>query len=119
MIYGAVKNPPALFAPKSPKGDYKLQAIKEPPLGNVKSKALIYPLISRNPKMKNKNICIGVDFGTDSVRTLLIDSETVRTCFIRIEYPRWKKGYYCDPVRQFRPHPLDHIEGLLHTIKGW
>lgn len=68
--------------------------------------------------MRNKNLCIGVDFGTDSVRTLLIDSENGEELVSSVfEYPRWKKGYYCDPVKNsFRQHPLDHIEGLIHTI---
>jgi L-ribulokinase len=32
------------------------------------------------------------------------------------EYPRWKKGLYCNDVKnQFRQHPLDYIEGLEYT----
>ena len=35
------------------------------------------------------------------------------------EYPRWKKGLYCDPsINQFRQHPLDYIEGLEESIRG-
>jgi L-ribulokinase len=69
--------------------------------------------------MNDKKLCIGVDFGTDSVRTLLIDSENGKELVSSVfEYPRWKKGYYCDPVKNsFRQHPLDHIEGLIYTIK--
>jgi L-ribulokinase len=34
------------------------------------------------------------------------------------EYPRWKKGLYCDPGKnQFRQHPLDYLEGLEYTVK--
>jgi L-ribulokinase len=33
------------------------------------------------------------------------------------EYPRWKKGLYCDPSHNiFRQHPLDYVEGLKATI---
>jgi L-ribulokinase len=68
--------------------------------------------------MKNKKLCIGVDYGTDSVRTLLIDAENGEELASSVfEYPRWKKGYFCDPAKNsFRQHPLDHIEGLVYTI---
>jgi len=62
---------------------------------------------------------IGVDFGTDSVRSVLINAlngqEISSSVFI---YPRWQDGLYCNPsINQFRQHPLDHIEGLEFTIK--
>ena len=61
---------------------------------------------------------IGVDFGTDSVRTVIVDayngSEIASSSFA---YPRWRDGLYCDPARnQFRQHPRDYVEGLEHTI---
>lgn len=63
---------------------------------------------------------IGVDYGTDSVRSLIVDaadgSEVASEVF---QYPRWKEGKYCDPPKnQFRQHPLDYIEGLEVSIKG-
>jgi L-ribulokinase len=62
---------------------------------------------------------IGVDYGTDSVRSVILDAsngnEIASSVFY---YPRWKKGLYCDAhINQFRQHPLDHIEGLEATIK--
>jgi L-ribulokinase len=62
---------------------------------------------------------IGVDFGTDSVRSVLIDAidgkEAASSVFY---YPRWKAGLYCNPsINQFRQHPLDYVEGLETTIK--
>lgn len=62
---------------------------------------------------------IGVDFGTDSVRSVIINAadgfEVAASVFY---YPRWKEGSYCDAsLNQFRQHPLDYIEGLEHTIK--
>ncbi|WP_293742134.1 ribulokinase [uncultured Pedobacter sp.] len=69
--------------------------------------------------MSKANYVIGVDYGTDSVRSVLVDTangkEISASVFL---YPRWQKGLYCKPaVNQFRQHPLDYIEGLEHTIK--
>lgn len=62
---------------------------------------------------------IGVDFGTDSVRSVIVDTIDGREVAASIfYYPRWKKGFYCDATNnQFRQHPLDYIEGLEATIK--
>jgi L-ribulokinase len=62
---------------------------------------------------------IGVDYGTDSVRSLLVNAHNGKEIAGSVfYYPRWKKGLYCDPARnQFRQHPLDYIEGLEYTIR--
>jgi len=71
------------------------------------------------PKM-NKNQCvIGLDYGTDSVRTVIINAsngeEVASSVF---NYPRWNEGKYCDPAKnRFRQHPLDYLEGLEFTVK--
>jgi L-ribulokinase len=67
-----------------------------------------------------KTFVIGLDYGTDSVRAILLDAqsgeELASDMFL---YPRWKEQKYCDASKnQFRQHPLDHIEGLERTIKG-
>lgn len=63
---------------------------------------------------------IGIDFGTDSVRSLLVnaaDGSEVATAVV--EYPRWKQGLYCHAAsNRFRQHPLDYIEGLEQSIKA-
>ncbi len=61
---------------------------------------------------------IGVDFGTDSVRALLVEVESGKELHTEVcHYPRWKDGLYCDPeTNQFRQHPLDYIEGLEKSI---
>jgi L-ribulokinase len=66
------------------------------------------------------NYVIGVDFGTDSVRSVLVDAQDGKTIASEVFiYPRWKQGKYCDPTHnQFRQHPLDHLEGLQFTIQG-
>ncbi len=62
---------------------------------------------------------IGVDFGTDSVRSLVVNTETGDEVGTAVHhYTRWKKGLYCDPsVNQFRQHPSDYLEGLEKAIK--
>jgi len=68
--------------------------------------------------MKRKFV-IGLDYGTDSVRSVVVDTgngETVGTSVF--EYPRWKKGLYCDlSANRFRQHPLDYIEGMEYSVK--
>jgi L-ribulokinase len=66
-----------------------------------------------------KKYVIGIDYGTDSVRTVVVDTGNGNTAGTAVfEYPRWKKGLYCDPsINQFRQHPLDYIEGLEQTVK--
>ncbi|MBS9464177.1 ribulokinase [Flagellimonas sp. 389] len=69
--------------------------------------------------MGKEHYVIGIDYGTASVRALLVNALTGEEIAVsEFEYPRWKKGMYCDPSKnQFRQHPLDHLEGLEHTVK--
>lgn len=62
---------------------------------------------------------IGVDFGTDSVRSLVVDTQTGQEAGSAVYfYPRWKKGLYCDPsIQQYRQHPKDYLEGLENSIR--
>src|SRR5665647_2306717 len=69
--------------------------------------------------MADKSYVIGVDYGTDSVRSVILDAangeEIASSVFT---YPRWKDGLYCNPlINQYRQHPLDYVEGLEFTIK--
>jgi len=67
-----------------------------------------------------KKYVIGIDYGTDSVRSVVVDTENGKIAGTSVyEYPRWKKGLYCDPsINQFRQHPSDYIEGLEQSVKG-
>ncbi|MBK0369498.1 ribulokinase [Flavobacterium agrisoli] len=67
-----------------------------------------------------KNYVIGLDYGTDSVRAVLIDAENGHEVASNVHYyQRWKNKQYCNAaINQFRQHPLDHIEGLENTIKN-
>ena len=61
---------------------------------------------------------IGVDYGTDSVRSMIVDSVQGHEVSSAVHYyARWKSGLFCDPAKnQFRQHPLDYMEGLEKTI---
>jgi len=63
---------------------------------------------------------IGIDYGTDSVRSVVVDTANGKIEGSSVfEYPRWKKGLFCDPAaNQFRQHPLDYLEGLEESVKG-
>ncbi|QLG45086.1 ribulokinase [Costertonia aggregata] len=67
---------------------------------------------------ENNRYVIGIDFGSDSVRSLLVDADTGKEVDSAVHYyTRWAGGFYCDPsANQFRQHPLDYIEGLENTI---
>ena len=67
----------------------------------------------------NDKYVIGLDYGSDSVRAVLVNTADGNCLASHVYwYPRWKEGKYCDPVsNRFRQHPLDHLEGLEETIK--
>ncbi|MCJ7448411.1 MAG: ribulokinase [Bacteroidales bacterium] len=67
-----------------------------------------------------KKYVIGLDYGTDSVRSVVVDTCNGEIAGTSVyEYPRWKKGLFCDPsINQFRQHPLDYIEGLELSVNG-
>ena len=67
-----------------------------------------------------ENYTIGLDFGSDSVRALLVNANTGEELATSVHfYARWKQGKYCEPSKnKFRQHPLDYIEGVENTIKS-
>ena len=69
--------------------------------------------------MNKDTFVIGVDYGSDSVRSVLVDAKNGRELASSVfYYPRWQQGQFCDaPQNQFRQHPLDYVEGLETTIK--
>ena len=69
--------------------------------------------------MRNEAWVIGVDYGTDSVRSVIVNAHNgMEIASSMFYYPRWKDGLYCNPAaNQFRQHPKDYIEGLEQSIK--
>lgn len=62
---------------------------------------------------------IGLDYGSDSCRAVIIDAETGKEIASSVKYyKRWAAGKYCDPHKnQYRQHPLDYIESLEESVK--
>ena len=67
-----------------------------------------------------KKYVIGIDYGTDSVHSVIVDTDNGEIVGTSVfEYPRWKMGLFCDPsTNSFRQHPLDYIEGMEQSVKG-
>ncbi|MFH5831593.1 ribulokinase [Halalkalibaculum sp. DA3122] len=66
----------------------------------------------------DKGCVIGIDYGTDSVRSVIVDLEGNNLAEAVHHYSRWAKGKYCDSTKnQFRHHPLDYLEGLENTLR--
>lgn len=67
-----------------------------------------------------KEYVIGLDYGSDSVRAVLIDASNGKEMEAEVSYyRRWKQRLFCDASEnRFRQHPLDLLEGLEATIKA-
>lgn len=65
------------------------------------------------------NFVIGLDFGTDSVRAVVVrvaDGEEIADGVAA--YPRWAEQKYCDAARQmFRHHPSDYLEAMASAVR--
>ncbi|MDD5673216.1 MAG: ribulokinase [Chitinivibrionales bacterium] len=70
--------------------------------------------------MANDNYCIGLDFGTDSVRAVIVDARNGREVASAVDrYRRWAAGSFCNSAKnRFRQHPLDYIESLERACKS-
>ncbi|MBQ2429608.1 MAG: ribulokinase, partial [Alistipes sp.] len=70
--------------------------------------------------MDQRKYVIGIDFGTDSVRALIVatdNGEEISSCVSL--YKRWSKGMYCNPKQnQYRQHPQDYVDSLIEAVTG-
>jgi len=69
--------------------------------------------------MTTKKYVIGIDYGTDSVRAVIVNAlngdEIASSVTV---YPRWASGKFCDPAKdQYRQHPLDYTESMEVAVK--
>lgn len=67
-----------------------------------------------------EHFVIGADFGSDSVRVVILDAANGAVAGSHVAYyPRWKKGLFCKPKEdRFRQHPLDYIECLTEAVRN-
>lgn len=68
---------------------------------------------------KRVEYVVGVDYGTDSCRSVIVDVRTGETVASAVSYyPRWRRGEFCDPAEnRYRQHPDDYIESLEISLR--
>lgn len=66
----------------------------------------------------NEHFTLGADFGSDSVRVVILDASNGKVAGSYVSYyKRWEKKLYCnDKINRFRQHPLDYIESLTEAV---
>ena len=75
--------------------------------------------MSNKLPMARDSFVIGIDYGTDSVRSIVVNAANGEEVATAVHYyRRWQDGMFCSaPSNQFRQHPLDYVEGLEETVK--
>ncbi len=68
-------------------------------------------------KTPDKNV-IGVDFGSDSVRAVIVRAETGEVLSAGVSfYERWRLGKYQRPEQAvFRQHPQDYLDSFVECV---
>ena len=72
-------------------------------------------------KSPPKRFAVGIDYGTNSVRVLVVDAADgveVATCVV--DYPSGTDGILLDPKdpNLARQNPADYVEGLYQSVRG-
>lgn len=69
--------------------------------------------------MNTQKTVIGLDFGSDSVRAVLVETSNGRIIASSVSnYPRWAEGRWSNAASsQFRQHPLDYLECMETVIR--
>ncbi|NCB01155.1 MAG: ribulokinase [Spirochaetia bacterium] len=67
---------------------------------------------------KGEHYVLGADFGSDSVRVVVMDAHDGEVISSSVShYKRWAQGLYCNPKKnQFRQHPLDYSESFTEAV---
>ena len=70
--------------------------------------------------MSSAKFVIGLDLGTDSVRSIIVDVNDGKEVSTFVSnYKLWSKGLYSNPSKnQFRHHPKDYTASLTEAVKG-
>ncbi len=69
--------------------------------------------------MADKKYVIGLDYGSDSARAVIVDALTGEEIASAVKYyPRWSEGKFCDPAKdQYRQHPQDYVDAMEYIVK--
>lgn len=69
--------------------------------------------------MSERKYVIGIDFGTDSVRALIVATDNGEEMASAVSpYRRWAEGLYCNPRKnQYRQHPQDYIDSITEAVR--
>lgn len=69
--------------------------------------------------MNKDAFVVGIDYGTDSVRAIVVNARTGEEVSSSVYYyPRWRDQLYCRAeINQFRQHPQDYLDGLEAVLQ--
>lgn len=71
-------------------------------------------------KLSEKKYLIGLDFGSDSVRAVIVSAQNGKEKGSGVAYyKQWMDGAFSDPSKSmFRQHPSDYINAMTNAVKS-